>query len=266
MNLKDTRKLEELPKCMGISFWWKSLQIEGETREEQVQKQRNLGHDGRVRHRAEWEILDPQDREWETNTSCACDQKKKKTKLTSSSTGIVMVRTREIWRRWKPETVFPETRGGAGLWEQRTTSRGLRCHQAGKNAGVTSVRDPEKPDEPEETGRGTLCHSSKDWRRDCCLQSHRSRCGKRCRRRFHGDNNVSVGSSWGQTWFDKCTEETLRCLWRNDYVTERESLDPCELREIPNTDVGSWNDKRSALPLIQLIVRLRPTHAKAVLE
>ena len=97
MNVKDTRKLEEFSKCMGISFWWKSLQIEGETREEQVRKQRNLGHDGRVRQRAEWEILDPQDREWETDTSCACD--KKKTKLTSSSTGIVMVRSREIWRR-----------------------------------------------------------------------------------------------------------------------------------------------------------------------
>ena len=144
-----------------------------------------------------------------------------------------MVTIREIWRRWKPETVFPETGGGAGPWEQRTTSRGLRCHQAGKNAGVTSVRDPEKPDEPEETGRGTLCPSSKDWGRDCCLQSHRSRCGKRCRRRFHVDNNVSVGSSCGQTWFDndKWTEGTLRCLWRNDYVTERECLDPCELRE-----------------------------------
>ena len=35
---------------------------------------------------------------------------------------------------------------------------------------------------------------------------------------------------------------------------------------VPNTDVGSSDDKRNALPLIQIIIRLRPIHVKAELE
>ena len=39
-----------------------------------------------------------------------------------------------------------------------------------------------------------------------------------------------------------------------------------EMGKVPNTDVGSWDDKRDALPLIQIIIRVGPIHAMAVLE
>ena len=37
-------------------------------------------------------------------------------------------------------------------------------------------------------------------------------------------------------------------------------------KRVPNTDAGSGDDKRNALPLIQTIIRLRSIHAKALME
>ena len=70
-----------------------------------------------------------------------------------------------------------------------------------------------------------------------------------------------------KTCVGKCIEETLRGLDRNDHVTKRECLDPCEIwGKVPNTDAGSLDDRRNTFQLIQIIVRLRPVRAKAVLE
>ena len=54
-------------------------------------------------------------------------------------------------------------------------------------------------------------------------------------------------------------------LGRVDCVTELEYVGSCEIRKkVPNTDVGSWDHKRNALPLSRILIRLIRIHAEAV--
>ena len=87
-----------------------------------------------VKQRSEWEALIPQDRDFETDTKQAV-RVVKRTELTSSGTGIAVVKPIKSGGDCKPETAFPEPRGGGGCQDQITNQRGFRCYQAGKNAG-----------------------------------------------------------------------------------------------------------------------------------
>ena len=91
------------------------------------------------------------------------------------------------------------------------------------------------------------CHSDTNWEGGYCVRSHRRRCGKHCRRRFHGDDNISVGSSSREKCLGKGTEETLRGLWRNDYVSERECVDLCEVREKVPTQMSDHGTTKTTL-------------------
>ena len=72
-------------------------------------------------------------------------------------------------------------------WESASGVKSLQIEGCGTR-GEKSVRDSKKP----------ACHSDTDGERDYCVQRHQSRCGKPCRSRFPGDNDVTVGSSCGK--------------------------------------------------------------------
>ena len=132
------------------------------------------------------------------------------------------------------EKILPESCSGPGPWEQDTNPRSLRGNQVGKNAGgcVCCERPKEtRRTRREERGRSTPVTAIQMVKRENCLQSHRSGCGKCCCGRFHGGKSISVGTSCGETCVDKCVEETQRCLDRNDHVTKRECLDPCKMSD-----------------------------------
>ena len=120
------------------------------------------------------------------------------------------------------QRVFPEPCGGAGPREQRTNSRGLRCHQAGKNAGVSSVaRDPKEPDEREDRGRSTLVTAIQIGKGAIVCEVTEGDVAN-----IAADDSMEMtisllGAAAREKCLGKCTEETLRGLWRNDYVSER---------------------------------------------
>ena len=107
---------------------------------------------------------DPKDRDWEADTKHAASVITR-TWLTSSGTGIVMVNPRNL------ETVASQFQNPVVVlvsWSREQFHETVGDIKLERSQEVTSiVRDPKKPDEPEE--------------RDDCLQSHRSRCGKHCR-------------------------------------------------------------------------------------
>ena len=121
-----------------------------------------------------------------------------------------------------------------------------------------AVRDPKKPKETRGKREKHTCLSDTDWEGHFCLQGHRGRCGKHSCIRLHGDNNTSVGSSCGETCWETCTEETSRC---HRTRTSRFLRKTRTERECPNSA-----DEKRDLFHTQTMFRLRPIHAKAMLE
>ena len=77
------------------------------------------------------------------------------------------------------------------------------------------------------------CHSDTVWGRDYCLQCHCSRCDKHCGRRFHEDDNISVGSHGENMFATNAVKKSYEVLGEegNDSVTERECFDSCDTRK-----------------------------------
>ena len=205
----------------------------------EFKNQRNLGHDGSENIGPSGKILIAQDRDWETDTKQAVSVIKR-TELTFSSTEIVMVNPRNLEAVVNQRQYFQNTVVVLVLGSRERMHEAFDVIKLARLQEVTLVvGDQKKPDEPEERGRSTLVTAIQTGKGTMVC--------KHCRRRFHGDNNISVGSSCGHECVDKCAE-TSRGLGRNDHVTERDCLDPCEIwEEVPNTDVGAWGNKRNAL-------------------
>ena len=129
------------------------------------------------------------------------------------------------------------------------------------------VRDPKKPDEPKERKTAQLSQQYR-WGNGTIV----CKVTKADLANVAADDSMEkttslLGAAAEKMLGQNALKKPLRGLGRNDRVTKRECLDPFETWETcKNMDVGSWDDKRNALPFIQTIVRLRPAHAKAVLE
>ena len=107
----------------------------------------------------------------------------KRTELTSSSTGIAMVNSRNL------ETVVSQRQnfqlGGAGSWSREQIHGAFDVIALERMQDVTYVvRDPEKP---RERGRNTPVTAMQIGTGTVVCKSHQNRCGKHCRTRFHGD-------------------------------------------------------------------------------
>ena len=150
------------------------------------------------------------------------------------------------------QRVFPENCGGAGPREQRTNSRGLRCHQAGKNAGVSSVaRDPKEPDEREDRGRSTLVTAIQIGKGAIVCEV------------TEGDvANIAADDSMEMT-ISLLGAAVEKKVWANALKKPNEGFGGMIMSQnenvsifarygkSANTDVGSWDDKNNAFPLIQ---------------
>ena len=263
---RHAKTREIVRKCMGISFWWKGLQGEGcGTRGERpcqyirskFKKRRNLGDDGSETQVRVGSLGSTGPRLGDRHeTSCERDQRNRADicehrNLDGKLGDCCKSETARIpWRYWSlgAENKFTK---------HSTLSSGKECRRR---------RDPNKPDELEERGKHT-CHSDTDGKKGTIVCKVTDADVANAAADDSMEVAMSVGSSCGNTCVDKCTEETLRGLGRNDHATKRECLNLCKIwGKVPNTDAVSLDDKRNNFQLIQIIVRLIPIHAKAVLE
>ena len=266
MNVKDTRKhAKEFENVRESASGGKALRakVVGQEARDLAKyirsrfKNKEIWDTAEVKLRSEWESLIPQDRDWETDTKQAVNVVKR-TELTLSSMGIVMVSPRNLetvvsQRQYFQNPVLVLVPGSREQIHDAFNAIKLERMQE----VMFVVRDPKKPEDPEERGRSTPVTAIQMGKGTIVGKTTEADVA-----------NVAVDDSMEIT-LSICWEQLRRrkvlagmIMSRNENV----SILARYGKKMPNADAGSLDDRRSPCQLIQTIVRLRPAHAKAVLE
>ena len=229
MNVRDTRKLEkEFENASGISIWWTGLQSEGcgtrgerscRKRQEQVLEPRNLGHDGSETVG----ILGPTGPRLgdEHETSCERDQKNRADIFLSTEAVMVFSSNLETIVRQRQYSQNPVVVLviGSRLSISRSKLSVLSSSKDMQQVTIV-VRDQKKPDELEERGRSTLVTA---------IQMVRGKIV--CKVTEADVANVAVDDSTEINVWTSAFRKFCEVFVKNDHVTKRGCLGPCELWE-----------------------------------
>ena len=215
-------------------------QISCQIHQEQIQEQRNLGH-GRSEATVRVGIFDPAGPRLGDRHETGCERGQENGTDVLENPVLVLV---------------------PGSREQIHDA--FDVIKVERMQGVVFVaRDPKKPEEPEERGRSTPVTAIQMEKGTIVCKTAEADVAN-----VAVDDSMEITISLLGATVEKNvrTEKTLRGFGRNDLSQNEKNVSILARygKKMPNADAGSLDDRRSPCQLIQIIVRLRPAHAKAV--